>query len=734
MKQEDLKKLLCSMSLEEKINQLSQLTGSLYLEGAELTGPLKEQGITEKEMQLAGSVIGTFGAETVKKLQERYMEKQPHHIPLLFMMDVINGFKTVFPIPLGQGATFEPELSEECARAAAKEAAASGVHVTFAPMADLVRDARWGRVMESTGEDTYLNSCFTEAMVKGFQGEDLGKKDSVAACVKHFAAYGAPEGGREYNNVELSEHTLREYYLPAYQAGIKAGAALVMTSFNTLNGIPSTGNKWLMRDVLRKEMGFDGVLISDWAAVDELIRHGYCENAEEAAICSLEAGVDIDMVAGIYAKRLEKLVTEGKVSEKLIDESVLRVLQLKNNLGLFENPYKGADEKEEKKWCLCEEHRELAKKAAEKSFVLLKNEEQILPLDMKKKIAFIGPYTDSQKILGAWSFIGDAEDAVSIKMAAEKVFDAEKVTYSRGSLLLGDQVHMEGFGRSFSECAGKEEQERMLEDALEKAKEADIVVMTLGEGFLQSGEAASRSDIRIPKIQRKLFKKVRKVNKNIVVVLFTGRPLDIRKISQKAKAVLCVWMPGTEGGHAIVDVLRGNSAPEGKLPMSFPYNAGQVPIHYNEYSTGRPSQGNDEKFCSRYLDIPNEPLYPFGYGLNYTRFSVSPIQLTYGEERGQVKAAVNVKNEGDRAGTEVVQLYLQDVAASMVRPVRELKDFRKVTLSPGESVEVNFEICEKDLRFFDEQGRYIAESGKFKIYVGFDSRTENEAEFVLLPE
>ena len=740
MKQEELKKLLDTMSLQEKIDQMLQLTGDFYQDAdSVLTGPAVQLGVTGEDVHMAGSILGTCRAEKLIKIQKRYMENHPHHIPLLFMMDIIHGMKTIFPIPLGQGASFEPELSKRCAAAAAKEAAVSGLHVTFAPMVDLVRDARWGRVMESTGEDTWLNSLFARAMVEGFQGDDLKEPYKVAACVKHFAAYGAPQAGREYHTVELSENTLREYYLPAYQAGIDAKAAMVMTSFNTVNGIPASTNRWLMRDILREEMGFDGVLISDFSAILETIAHGCSEDSREAAVKALEAGVDIDMMTNVYTANLRKLTEEGVVQEAWIDQCVMRILELKNKLGLFENPYKDADTEKEKEIFLCPEHRALAREAAVKSFVLLEND-GVLPLDMGRRTAFIGPYTDSKQIKSSWSFTGDDKDCVSIKEAAGKVFDGSHTVYLKGAPVLGSdskesEARLTGFTGDECGIMTREEEVQMQKEAVEAAKEADLVIMPLGEHYLQSGEAASRAQITVPEVQMELFRAVHRVNKNIVVVLFCGRPLDIREISQKARAVLVVWRPGTEGGSAVVDVLTGKENPSGRLPMSFPYCVGQVPVHYNEFSTGRPDRkGIQERFRSKYLDIPNEPLYPFGYGLGYTRFSLSQVKLDKTEMRegDTIHAGVMLKNIGERKGTETVQFYIRDMAASVVRPVKELKGFEKVTLEPGEEREIIFAVEEPMLRFHTEQNGFASEAGEFLVFAGTDSRTENRAGFRLV--
>lgn len=737
MKQTDLEKLLADMSLKEKVDQMLQLSGAFYLgdENSVLTGPANDMGIGKEDLEMAGSILGAAGADTMKKLQDDYMAKQPHHIPMLFMMDVIHGMKTIFPAPLAQGATFDPELSGECASAAAKEASAAGLHVTFSPMVDLVRDARWGRVVESTGEDPYLNSRFSEAIVKGFQGDDLKTPGKVASCIKHFAGYGGAVAGRDYNTVELSEHTFREFYLPAYKAGIDAGAAMVMTSFNTINGVPASTNKWLMRDILRGEMGFDGVLISDFAAILETVAHRSSKDAADAAKKALEAGVDIDMMTSVYAANLCRLVEEGEVDEHLIDECCLRILELKNKLGLFENPYKDADETKEKEVILCKEHRALAREAARKSFVLLKNEEKILPLGKEKKIAWVGPYVHSRNLMGSWSFIGDAKDVTNLEEAVKAQADTTNMSFHAGSPMLGSDIRLEGFGEAMEQSHTPEEEEAMLLEAVNAAKEAEVVVLAIGEDRLQSGEATSNANIRIPEIQQRLLERVSKVNENVVVVLFNGRPLDLRDVVSKAKAVLEVWMPGTEGANAIADVVFGAYAPSGKLTMSFPYSVGQVPVHYNEYSTGRPHvPGKDkDRFRSKYLDIPNAPLFPFGYGLGYTSFAISDVKLDKAElgMEDEIKASVTVKNTGDTKGTETVQLYIHDVAASVVRPVKELKDFCKVTLQPGEETEVIFKITEEELRFLTENERVESENGAFEVFIGSDSTTENKAEFVL---
>ena len=746
MEKKELEKLLEKLSLEEKAGQLVQLMGNFYESDVEhvLTGPGKDLGLTEENIHLAGSILGTYGAETLKKIQDNYMEHHPHHIPLLFMMDVIHGMKTIFPMPLGQAATFAPELTEKCAAVAAKEAAASGLHVTFSPMADLVRDARWGRVMESCGEDPYVIGKFTEAQVKGFQGEDMGAPGKVCACVKHFAGYGAPVAGREYNTVELSEHTFRDFYMKGYEAGIRAGSGMVMTSFNTLNGIPASVNQTLMRGILRGELGFDGVLISDFAAIQETVAHGYSEDEEKAAQNALECGVDIDMMTGVYAGNLAELVRKGRIREALLDESVLRVLELKNRLGLFENPYKDADVKAEASLLLCEAHRALAREVAAKSFVLLKNEGSILPIDPKKeqKVAFIGPYTERKAIISSWAITGDTDPCVTVREAAEELFNPAATAYLEGSPILDRGYAAHAFRRNDEREYTPEEEEKLLQEAVSAAKEADLVILPLGEHFLQSGEAASRAMLDLPEVQLRLLRAVSEVNENVVTILFSGRPLDLREVSSRSRAVLEVWFPGTEGGHAILDVLTGKTEPTGRLPISFPYSVGQVPVSYNAYATGRPDDPNGtDKFKSRYLDIPNEPLYPFGYGMGYTKFDVSPVRLENAEKKEEkdtlqrltdttcLTASVTLKNTGDRTGTETLQLYIQDVSASVVRPVKELKGFRKVTLAPGEEQEVSFEIREEMLRFLRADGTVGSEPGKFQVWIAKDCTQGDAAEF-----
>lgn len=739
MTTDEIKNLISQMTFEEKAGELLQLPATFF-ESDSLTGPASELGITKDQVRTAGSCLSVAGAKKLRRLQKIHMEEHPHHIPMLFMADIINGYQTVFPIPLAQGCTFDAELTEECAAAAAREAAAAGIHVTFSPMADLVRDPRWGRVMEATGEDPCLNGRMAAAMVSGYQGREncLTEKGRIAACLKHFAGYGAPAGGRDYNTVELSERSLREDYLPAYKAAVDAGCALVMTSFNTLDRIPSSANRRLMRDILRKEMKFDGVLISDWAAIAELIPHGVAADEKEAAKKAINAGVDIDMATSVYVNHLKELVEEGALEEDFIDEAVFRVLHLKNKLGLFENPYKDACEDDETALILCEEHKNLARTCAENSFVLLKNEGHFLPLNRETEtIAFIGPYADSKLLNGSWSIFSDDEMCVTVKDGILNAYPDSHVSFAPGCPMVNPEDSVIGFHKTppKEKLDSDEAAAKALEEALTLAKSADKVVLALGEHREFTGEAASRADITLPAVQLNLLDQICRVNPNVCVVLFNGRPLDLREVEKKAKAILEAWLPGTEGGNAVARVLFGDQAPSGRLSMSFPYCVGQVPVHYSHLNTGRPFSGDyrTTRFASKYQDIPNEPLYPFGYGLTYTTFSYSPVSLD--QEKlspgAAVTASVTLCNTGKQPGTETVQMYLRDVSASAARPVRELKDFKKVTLAPGEQTTVNFAITEEMLRFYDINMEYRSEPGGFEVYIGADSRTQNKAFFSL---
>lgn len=602
-------------------------------------------------------------------------------------------------------------------------------------MVDLVRDPRWGRVMESIGgEDPYLGETFAKTMIEAYQGEDISKLGNAAACVKHFAAYGAAEAGRDYNTVDMSEREFRQYYLPAYQSAIENGAEMIMTSFNTINGIPTSVNQWLLRDLLRKELGFKGIVISDYSAIEETIAHGVSKDKKEAAYKAIMAGVDIDMMSNVYSNHLKDLIEEGKVPEAVLDESVLRVLTLKNKLGLFENPYGNTNEEREKKILKCKEHLQKARELTAETFVLLKNEKKVLPLKKDSKIALIGPYADNVAILGSWSIYSDKARIPTLKETFEKMVGAENVLYAKGSHILEekDLNHMlleDGEPPIHTEDE-KEKEKQMLKEAVEIAKKADVIVLAIGEHYRQSGEACSRANIEISQIQQNLLNELRKLNKKMVTILFNGRPLVLNQVAEKTEALLEVWFPGTEGANAITDVVFGEVNPSGKLTMSFPQATGQCPIYYNHYNTGRPHI-EDIRFASRYQDIPTESYYPFGYGLSYSNFEYSDLRISNNkmDKNSSITVTVKVKNNSDMLGKEVIQLYLQDLVASVVRPTKELKGFKKVCFKPFEEKEVSFEITPKMLRFWNEKMEYKAQIGEFKVFVGPNSKDTREEVF-----
>lgn len=716
MEDKKLLDLLNDMTLEEKLGQLTQVFGQPYLDdNYEVTGPMSFLAVPSELVPVAGSILGASGAKSTRKIQDTYLKKSRLKIPLLFMADVIHGYKTIFPIPLAIGATWNMDAAVKTAKVSAVETAVSGIHVTFSPMVDLVRDPRWGRVMESTGEDKFLNERFAEAFVKGYQGESYDEPYAIASCVKHFAAYGAPEGGRDYNTVNMSERQLREDYLSAYQAAIDAGTELVMTSFNVVDGIPSTGNKWLLKDLLRDEMGFDGVVISDWGAVKEMIPHGVAADEKEAAYKALNATNDIEMMTFTYHRYAKDHIEAGLVDEKLIDESVMRVLKLKNKLGLFENPYRSASQKEEKELILSESHRQTALEVAEESMVLLKNE-GVLPLvDKEQTVAVIGPFAEGEDMLGSWSWKGEAE-------TASDLYQSLKAALPEGNVLMAK-------GSTISETL-----EDWLEEAEKVAAKADVIVMALGESAEMSGEAASRTDITLPQAQVELLKRVAKLNKPIATVLFNGRPLDLNTVEPYSDAILEAWFPGTEGGEAVSNILTGKTNPSGKLPMSFPENVGQVPLYYNHFNTGRPAEEREEgRYASRYLDSSNYPKYAFGYGLSYTSFDYSDVTLSSNTLTPEepIKVSVTLTNSGERAGEEVVQLYIRDLVGEVVRPKKELKGFQKVLLNPGESKKVTFTLSEDMLTYVHSDLSVEADAGEFEVFVGGSSPAEKSGSFTL---
>lgn len=594
-------------------------------------------------------------------------------------------------------------------------------------MVDLVRDSRWGRVMESIGgEDPYLGQVFARAMIKAQKDIKTEKTKEMISCVKHFAAYGAVEAGRDYNTVDMSQREFRQYYLPAYKEAIDSGAEMIMTSFNIVNGIPATVNKWLLKDLLRNELGFKGIVISDYSAIEETIKHGVSEDKKDAAYKAITAGVDIDMMSNVYAGNLKQLVEEKLVSEELIDDAVLRVLRLKNSLGLFENPYKNIDNREENELLSNKENLELARRLTTKTIVLLKNENNILPLNHKQKIALIGPYADNIAILGSWSMFSDKSKITTLKEAFEAKIGKENVIYAKGSEILEEreinQILQSDGGTMIHTENEEEKLTQYLKEAKEAAKQADVIFLAIGEHYRQSGEACSRANIDISNIQKRLLNELAKLNKKIVAIMFNGRPIVLRDISEKVNGLLEAWFPGTEGANAITDIIFGDANPSAKLTMSFPQATGQCPIYYNHYNTGRPHESN-VRYVSRYQDIPTESYYPFGYGLSYSKFIYSCLNLSNKvlTKDSKIKVSVKIKNDSNRIGEEIVQLYIQDLVAKVVRPVKELKAFQKVVILPKQEKEVTFEISEDMLKFWDENLRYDSENGDFKVYIGTNS-------------
>ena len=708
MTKEQLQTLLESLTLEEKVGQLVQCNAGQFIKNQmEITGPEGEMLPAEDLNRVMGSVLTFEDASQAKALQEKHLAADPKKIPLLLMLDVIHGLRTTYPIPLAMGCSFDDSLMAECADMARKESAACGVHVTFNPMVDTARDGRWGRIMETNSEEPLINSRMGAAVIRATQGEDLGNPENVACCVKHYAAYGAGEAGRDYNGVELSERILRETYLPAYKACLDAGARLVMPSFNSLNGVPSVANKWLMNKVLREEWGFGGVVISDYDAVGELVTHGVAEDLKDAARLAMEAGCDIDMVKNAYYLHLADLVREGAVSEEALDRAVFRVLSLKNELGLFENPLRGADEEKEKALYLCPAHREIARRAAEESAVLLKND-GILPLPRTaRRLALIGPFAETQHLVGFWSRPGAWKDAVTLPEGIRALApDTELLIETGCSAAIGDT------------------DESGIMKAVAAARAAEAVILALGEKEDDSGEGRSRAELTLPGMQLELARRVIEANPHTVVVLFNGRPLALTELEKIAPAILEMWYPGTEAGNAAARLLFGEANPCGKLSVSLPRSVGQLPMSYSRMNTGRPKPGPDSQafpFSSCYLDTPNLPLYSFGYGLSYTDFAYSSLTLDREtlEKGGSLTVTVTVANRGQVAGKEAVQLYMRDLKASVVRPVQQLIDYKKVFLAPGETARVTFTVTEPQLRFWNFDCEFVSEPGTFALSTGF---------------
>lgn len=708
MTEQALKALLDSMTLEEKAGQLVQCNAGMFIANElAITGPDGEPLPAEELCRVMGSVLTFEDAEQAKALQDMHLASDPKQIPLLLMLDVIHGLRTTYPIPLAMGCSFDDDLMTECADMARRESSACGVHVTFNPMVDTARDARWGRILETNSEEPLLNSRMGAALVRATQGDDLSNPENVACCVKHFAAYGAGEAGRDYNGVELSERSLMQDYLPAYKACLDAGARLIMPSFNSLNGVPSVANKKLMIDLLRKEWGFEGVVISDYNAVGELVNHGIAADMKDAARLAMEAECDIDMVQCAYYQHLADLVREGTVSEAAVDAAVMRVLKLKNELGLFEHPYHGADEEKEREVYLCAEHREIARRAAEESAVLLKNE-GILPFRKDvKRIALIGPFAEETRLNGFWSRPGAERYTVTLPEGIRNLLPDAELNIVRGC----------GANFEDTETAG-------IAEAVRVAAGADVVILAVGEPEDYSGEGRSRAELSLPGPQMQLIREVTAANRNTAVLLFNGRPLVLTELTETVPAILEMWYPGTEAGNAAARLLWGEANPCGKLSAGLPRSVGQYPMPYNRMNTGRPKPLPDDRavpFSSCYLDMPNLPLYSFGYGLSYTSFTYESLITSERtlKKNGEIQITITVQNTGNTAGKETVQLYMRDPVASVVRPVQQLIDYRKISLRPGERAEVVFTVREEQLRFYNMEGREVSERGEIQLSTGY---------------
>ncbi len=700
------------MTLEEKIGQLTLFTSDM-----DQTGPfLREHYIEDIQAGRVGAIFNAYTAEYTRNLQRMAVEDTRLGIPLLFGYDVIHGHRTIFPIPLGETASWDMDAIERASRIAAEEATAEGLHWTFAPMIDVTRDPRWGRVAESSGEDPYLTARVARAKIRGFQGDDLSAVNTMLACAKHFAAYGAPQAGRDYHTVDMSEITLRNKFLPPFKVAVEEGVASFMTAFNELFGVPATGSHYLLTQVLRDEWGFNGFVVTDYTSINEMVPHGFARDEKHAGELAINAGADMDMQGAVYSTFLEESIRQGLVSEETVDQAVRRILTLKFELGLFDDPYRYSDVEREKQLVMTEENLEFARDFSRKSIVLLKNREQTLPLsDDIMSIALIGPLADNQReLIGSWSAAGDYTKSVTLRKGIEnRQGTRTRINYARGANI-------------------NDEDRSGFDEAIRAAANSDVVVMALGEYALQSGEAASRSDISLPGVQEDLFEEIVRLGKPVIVVLMNGRPLVMEGIDQKADAILETWFLGTATGDAIADVLFGDYNPSGKLPITFPRNVGQIPIFYNVKNTGRPM--SDDKYTSKYLDVPNTPLYPFGYGLSYTTFDYSDIRLSSGEMpmNGSLQASVTVTNTGEYFGEEVVQLYIRQLVGSLTRPLKELKGFEKIGLEPGESREVSFSLGWEDLAFYNAYNAFRAEPGDFHLFIGTNSEEVRQASFVLI--
>ena len=717
--------LMGKMTVDEKIGQLNLTTAGAFVTGSAVNDKLQQK---LKSGQIGGMLNG-FSVPSMKAFQDIAVKESPNHIPLLFGMDVIHGYKTIFPIPLAMSCLWDMTLVEKSARIAAQEATANGISWTYSPMVDIARDPRWGRIAEGAGEDPWLGSQVAKALVKGYQGNDLSLNNTMMACVKHFALYGAAEAGRDYNTVDMSRVTMYNDYLPPYKAAFDAGAGSAMTSFNVVDGIPATGNHWLLTELLRNQWGFKGFVVTDYTATNEMINHGMGDLQTVSAM-ALKAGTDMDMVGEGFLTTLKKSMDEGKVNIKDIDLACKRVLEAKYKLGLFDDPYRYMNEERAKTDVMTPENLKAAREIAERSMVLLKNDKQILPLKKSGTIAVIGPLANSKgDMLGTWAMGGDQSNVTSVMDGIKNAGgSAVKVLYAKGSdftdnLQLSKSIN--AFARPGQPQATEpvKTSEQLLNEAIQTAKQADVIVAVLGEPAAWSGEASSMTDIGIQKVQQALLKALLATGKPVVLVLINGRPLTLPWENENVGAILEAWAGGTQAGNAVADILFGDFNPSGKLTTTFPLNVGQIPIYYNHKNTGRPMSANN-KFSSKYLDSPSEPLFPFGYGLSYSNFNYSDIKLSKTQLKGNEKliATVTLTNTGKVAGEEVVQLYIQDPAASISRPVKELKNFKKVMLQPGEKKEVNIEVTTNDLMFYNSDLKYDWEAGDFVIYIGTNSR------------
>jgi beta-glucosidase len=725
--------LMNKMSLEEKIGQLN-----LVSVGFDVTGPIVSKDVDAKiQKGFVGGVFNTFTPVAVRKLQQMAIEKSRLKIPLLFGFDVIHGHRTIFPIPLGLAASWDLAAIEKSARIAADEASADGLNWVFSPMVDIARDPRWGRIAEGAGEDTFYGSRVAEAMVRGYQGLDLAANNTVMACVKHFALYGGAQAGRDYNPVDMSDRSMLQDYLPPYKAAIDAGATSVMTSFNEINGIPAAVNKELLTDILRDQWGFKGLIVTDYTALSELVAHGTSANEYEAAEDALRAGNDMDMVSEVYLNNLTSLVKDGKIVTKQIDAACRRILEAKFKLGLFDDPYRYTNEQRATQTLLKKEYREAARDIARKSIVLLKNENSVLPLKSTGSIALVGPLAKNQRdLVGNWSGAGDWQQAVSVEQGLRNTFGQRvQINYAKGANITDDAVMIQRLNAHGGNLEiDNRSADEMINEAVGIARSSDVIVAVVGESQGMSGEAASRADISLPGQQLALLKALKKIGKPLIVVLMNGRPLALPWEQANADAIVEAWFGGTEAGNAIADVLTGAYNPSGKLTNTFPQTVGQVPLFYNHKNTGRPYAGDVlDKYKSRYMDVSNDPVYPFGFGLSYTTFVYGDISVNKKEITAQDKLTVTcqVTNTGKRAGEEVVQLYVQDLVGSVTRPVRELKGFQKIMLQPGESRQMSFALSSNDLAFYRRDMSWGSEPGKFKVFIGGNSRDVKQAEFSL---